>query len=345
MEEQGFINTTPFAAEQLFLMDERGRDILVLVIKATYQINATSELQISEEQVPVNFSGEYYGEPGKSSFKYEPEVAPLKPATDVALIGHAYPDRRGATCVDVTLKVAPLQKTVRVFGDRYWTKNMGFKTITSPRPFDRIPLVYERAFGGWDRTNPDPQKHVVELRNPVGTGYRHKKYGHFKKGAKLPNLENPKHPIKSSKDTPPPACFGFIGPEWEPRRKYIGTYDDKWMKTKMPLLPDDFDRRYYNAAHPDLIAQGYLKGNEPVEIVNASPKGRLRFNLPGVAPPGGKLVMKDGTVHEIHTNLDTVIINTDKDNVLLLWRGNLDIYGKLHDIYSVKVQMAEEATN
>jgi len=345
MEEQGFINTTPFAAEQLFLIDENGRDILVLLIKATYQINSTSELVLAEEQVPVNFSGEHYGEPGKSSFKYEPEVAPVKVATDIALIGHAYPERIGATKVDVTLKVGHLLKKVRVFGDRYWTKNIGFKTITSPQPFDKIALIYERAYGGWDRTNPDPKKHGYEPRNPVGTGYMDKKYGHFVKGVKLPNLEDPKHLIKNCKDRPSPAGFGFIGPEWEPRRKYTGTYDDKWMKIKMPLLPDDFDSRYFNASHPDLIAKGYLNGNEPVEIVNTSPNGRLKFNLPGIMPPEGMVVMQDETEHNITTNLDTVIINTDEDIVLLLWRGNLDIYGKLHDIYSVKVKMTEEDEN
>ena len=340
-----FVNLTPFAAERLFLLDEAGREIIVLVIKATYRIKADLQLEIGEEQIPLNLAGEYYGEPGKSSFKYEPEVAPLKVATDVTLIGHAYANRSGTTQVDVILKLGLLQKTVRVFGDRYWTRIMGLKTITSPKPFNKIPLVYEQAFGGWDRTNPDLQKHGCEPRNPVGTGYRHKKYGRFVKGMKLPNLEDPKHLIKSSKDTPPPACFAFIGPEWQPRMQYVGTYDDNWMKKKMPLLPDDFDRRYYNAAPPDLIVQGYLKGTEPVEIVNASPKGRLRFNLPGIAPPEGKIVIKGETAHSINTNLDTVIINTDEDIVLLLWRGNLNIHGKIHDIDSVNVQMTEAGEN
>ena len=53
--------------------------------------------------------------------------------------------------------------------------------------------------------------------------------------------------------------------------------------------------------------------------------------------------MKDESEHHIHTNLDTVIINTDEDIVLLLWRGNLDIYGRLYNIYSVKVEMSNTA--
>lgn len=344
MEKKGLINTTPFAAEQLLLTDENGRDILVLIVKATYQINGTAGLARAEEQMPVNPSGEYYGEPGKSSFKYEPEVAPVKVATDIALIGHAYPEKLGARQVDVTLRVGPLQKRVRVFGDRFWTKRLGFERFTSPEPFKKIPLVYERAFGGWDRTRSDPQKHTYEFRNPVGIGYRHKR-GRFVKGKKLPNLENPKHLISSSKDTPPPAGFGFIGPEWEPRRRYAGTYDAKWMKKKMPLLPDDFDQRYFNAAHPDLVAPGYLKGDEIVEVVNASPRGRLSFHLPGVTPPEGTVTMKDGSAQHIDTSLDTVIVNTNEDIVLLAWRGSLDIYGRIHDIKSVTASMKDEGEN
>lgn len=340
MEEQGLINETPFAVQQLFLMDEQGRDILVLVIKATYQIDGTSKLEISDKQVPVNVSGEYYGEPGKSSFKYEPEIASIKLATDVVLIGHAYPDRLGAAKVDVTLKVGTLQKTVRVFGERYWTNTIGFKRISSPESFDKIPLVYERAFGGWDRANSNPRKYTYEPRNPFGKGY-----GKFAEGKKLPNLEDPKYLIKNPKDKPPPAGFGFIGPEWEPRRFYAGTYDENWMKKKMPLLPEDFDRLYYNAAHPDLISKGYLKGNEPVEIVNASQKGLLKFHLPGITSPEGIIILKNETTNKIDTNLDTAIINTDENILFLIWRGHVDIHEKIHEINALRVYMSNACSS
>ncbi len=337
MNEQGLINETPFAVEQLFLMDENGRDILVLVVKATYQIKGTSRLEIADRQLPVNVSGEYYGDPGKSSIKYEPEVASVKLSTDVALIGHAYADRHSVTEVDVMLRIGTLRKRVRIFGDRRWTAAKGFKSISAPAPFQKIPLVYERAFGGRDNADSDPEKHSYEPGNPYGTGY-----GAFVEGKKLPNLEDPDRCIKDPGDTVSPTGFGFIGPECEPRMRYAGTYDEGWMKKRMPLLPEDFDPRYYNAAHPDLIAQGYLNGDEPVEIINASVNGHLKFNLPGTLPPEAVVVMKDETRHGINTNLDTVIINTDENILFLLWRGNVDVHGHIHDINSVKVNMSDE---
>ena len=91
---------------------------------------------------------------------------------------------------------------------------MTFKT--KPEPFERIPLIYERAFGGWDRSHPETEKHGFEPRNPVGTGFRAKR-GKFEKGIRLPNLEDPQRPLKGHRDKPPPTGFGFISPHWPPR--------------------------------------------------------------------------------------------------------------------------------
>ena len=141
-------NQTPFAFEPLFLADEEARPLLVLVIKATFTIHDKGPLTIAEEQVPVNLTGELWGEPDKSSYKYEPESAFIKPATDVALIGSAYAPAVGATDVNVVIRVGPIEKVVRIIGDRYWIKALGVISMTKAMEFERIPLIYERVFGG-----------------------------------------------------------------------------------------------------------------------------------------------------------------------------------------------------
>jgi hypothetical protein len=324
---------TPAAGEKVFLLDEKGRDLLVVVVKRTFQITQRGLIP-SEEQRPVDLAGECYGEPGKSSYRYEPEIAPPKPATDIVLIGHAHASKSRQTEIDVTIRVGALAKTVRIFGDRFWDKLLGMETMTPPRPFEKIPLMYERAFGGWDRTPADPEQYSYEPRNPVGSGYRDRKRGKFVEGLPLPNLEEPRHLIRNSKDAPPPAGFGFIGPDWTPRRNFCGTYDEKWASSRAPLLPDDFDRRFYNAAHPDLIVPGRLRGDEAVDIANVSPNGTLRFNLPGEAPPRVRVEMRGGA-RTIPTALDTVIINTDEGRVYLLWRASLDIHGRVDDVRAI----------
>ena len=238
-------NETPFAFDMMGLADEDGSPLLLLVVKATYAIGP-SGLKLADEQVPVTWSGESWGKPGESSDKHEPESAFIKLATDVALIGHAYPPQKGATEALVALQVGPLKKAVRVVGERTWFKSMGHVTATRPLPFDKIPLTWERAFGGWDRT--DAAKPSFEARNPVGVGFRASPR-HFEEGLKLPNLEDPAtEPLRDFGQKVVPAGFGFISPHWQPRARYGGTYDEAWSKTRKPMLPKDFDRQIGRAS-------------------------------------------------------------------------------------------------
>jgi hypothetical protein len=330
-------NHSPFSFQASFAADENAGPLLVPIVKATYVIQSDGALKIAVKQLPVDLGGQCMGKPDKASYKYEPEMAFIKPATDVVLIGSAYAQKVGSTQVDVGLYVGRLQKVVRVIGDRYWVKTLGMAFMSPAEPIESIPLIYERAFGGWDRSNPDPEKHTFEPRNPVGTGFRGKR-GKFEEGIRLPNLEDPRHPIMGYGETPPPAGFGFVSPNWQPRASFAGTYDEAWMKDRMPLLPKDFDRRFFNAASPGLIASGYLNGDEPVLIENASPSGRISFNLPGVAPPRCRVELKGRKDETLETRLDTVIINTDENLVFLVWRAHILLRNGPHDVVSIEVQ-------
>jgi len=333
-------NRTSLALAQLFLTNEDGRPLLVPILKATYLIGTDGQLTLAEKQIPINPAGQPYGKPGESSYKYEPEFAFMKPATDIVLLGSAYPQRARDTEVNVSLYVGPVQKTVRVVGNRYWVKTMGMAFTSPPESFESIPLIYENAFGGWDRSNPDEQKHSFEPRNPVGTGFRGK-HGKFEEGIRLPNLEDPQVPIQNYGDTPPPAGFGFTSPNWQPRAKLGGTYDDAWMKDRMPLLPKDFDRRFFNAASDGLVAPGYLEGNEAVAIENVSPDGTISFNLPGVPPPTCRVELKGGQDVTLETKLDTVVINTDEKLLFLVWRAYTPLRTGPHDVVTIEVRTGD----
>jgi hypothetical protein len=341
---EGFVNLTPFTAQPFLLSDERGADIITFVVKGTFSLRvrgAATQVALADEQVPVCVAPKYHGEPGVSSLKYDTEVAPTKLGTDVVLVGHARPTLAKATYLDVTLSVGPARSMVRVFGDRFWTSSAGRWVPTPPQPFDAIPLVYERAFGGWDRTDPDPSRHGYEPRNPVGVGYV-AKHGSVQEGAPLPNLENPYEPITGPTDRPAPLGFGYIGAHWHPRARFAGTYDDRWEKERMPLLPNDFDRRFYNAAHPALALNGFLRGGEPVEVVNSSAQGALRFALP-TAQPYATVRMRDGSTERAGMALDTVIVNTDDDQLLLIWRCSMPVKKRIYDVLWTKTQLTQPA--
>ena len=332
-------NLTPFAFEAAIATDEEGRMLYVPIVKATYRLEPDGSLKIAEKQLPVNLVGQLWGEPGKSSFKYEPECAFVKPATYVILLGHAHVPSLSSTEVYVRLRAGPLNKTVRVTGDRYWVKAFGMVSTSSPEPFESIPLIYERAFGGWDRSHPDPDKHTFEQRNPVGTGFR-SKHGRFEEGIRLPNLEDPRDPVSDYGDTVTPVAFGFTAADWKPRSEFAGTYDESWERERMPLLPKDFDRRFLNAASPGLTAPGYLKGDEFFSVENVSPRGMISFCLPGLPPPECRVQLSGGRPDaRVSTSLDTIIINTDEDLLLLLWRGHLGLRNGAHDVTSIQIHV------
>lgn len=315
-------NRTPFAVAPVYLADEQGRPLLIMLTRASLAFNAAGELRVAEKQLGVRPAGVFNGEPGKSSYKHEPDIAFDKPATDVVLIGSAVAAQPGVTEMDVTLRLGPLQKTVRVFGDRYWVGGIGGARITSARPFERMPLQYDRAFGGWDRTSPDPASHVFEPRNPLGRGYCAKGNAPAPNLA-LPNLEDPRNLIADLYDCPPPAGFGFTSPDWQPRAPLAGTYDDAWAKERAPLLPLDFDRRFFNAASPGLIAPGHLHGDEQVMIRGVSVAGDVRFLLPGIGQIAYRLRLRGQSPVELRGKLDTVVIDTDESLLHLTWRASV----------------------
>src|SRR3712207_9360361 len=76
---------------------------------------------------------------------------------------------RSAWQMDVRVSVGPASKTVRVFGDRVWDAGPAGAATKWVAPFERMPLVWERAFGGADQTDRGP---TADPRNPVGTGFR-----------------------------------------------------------------------------------------------------------------------------------------------------------------------------
>jgi hypothetical protein len=329
-------NQTPFAFEALFIADEDGRPVLTPIIKATYSIGLDGTLELADDQLRVNFAGEHFGEPGESSPKYEPETAFTKLSTDVVLIGHArapYPD---STEVYVALEVGPLSKIVRVTGDRHWEKGLLGPRMSEPQPFAKIPLVWERAYGGWDTSHDNPEKHGWEPRNPIGVGFRTRR-SKLEEGAPLPNLEDPGASLTKYRGRSQPTGFGFLSPNWEPRASLAGTYDEAWEKTRMPLLATDFQRRYFNAAPEDLIAPSYLRGDESVSVSHATREGRLTFALPGLVPPECLVTRRDAQDEVLTTNLDTVIIDADEMQLILLWRSFTTLREGPLDVRSMRI--------
>lgn len=323
-------NRTPFDFAPVFVADEEGRPVVATLVKATLVVDPKGRVHLAAKQEPVDFAGKYNGEPGKNSVRREPEVAFTKPGTDCVLQGHAV-SPRPVPQLDLGFRVGPLTKVARVFGDRRWEPGLLGNKISPPRPFERMPLLWERAFGGWDRTPEKEEHHQGEPQNPVGVGFVAKK-GKPVPGAPLPNLEDPRELLTSQAGRVTPVGFGFTGHHWQPRAKFGGTFDEAWEKERAPRLPKDFDRRFFLAAAPGLSTATHLLGNEPVVVIGATPEGRWEFSLPGIQAPRCAVALRQGPVQDLQTALDTVIVDADLRQVVLLWRAFTTLRQGPHDV-------------
>lgn len=312
--------------------DESGIDTLYVVVKGTFALG--EELTLSRAPIAPVAADTYWGEPGASSLRYASEIHLSKPGTDVVLVGQAWsPNGRRVSSLDVTLQVAHRTKAVRVFGDRSWRSG----GISSPAPFDRVPLVYERAFGGVHVT--EGGEVLAEERNPVGVGFAGKRKAKELQGQPLPNLEDPRQLLRGLGDSPAPAGFGFVAPSWLPRRAYAGTYDETWQKTRASYLPADFDPRYFCAAHPDLVFDRHLEGGEPVELTNGSAAGPLRFALPRCRME--VTVKVAGTPVTPPVCLETVLLEPDESRLCLTWRAAVPCDKKALKVEQVDIALQE----
>jgi hypothetical protein len=224
----------------------------------------------------------------------------------------------------------------KVFGERRLVAARGGAKLSRPGAFERIPLIYERAFGGWDRRNPDAASHTCEHRNPVGVGYHDASLALTEESA-VPNIEDPARLYKGFGDRPVPVGFGFVGAHWAPRVSHAGTFDAAWDSARKPLLPSDFDARFFNAASAGLIASPHLRGDEPVVVVGTSPRGVISFQLPGLPPPLARVELRKRPRASCRTELDTVIVDTDQQQVTLLWRGHCALSEGPHDIVAIDI--------
>jgi hypothetical protein len=221
--------------------------------------------------------------------------------------------------MDVSMAVGPLTRSMRIFGDRVWQESAGVASVAWVAPFERMPLVWERAYGGMDVT---PKGPIANARNPVGAGFRNSNGEKQLSGLPLPNIETADRLISSWSDSPPPVCCAPVAPHWEPRRSYAGTYDESWQTQRAPYLPSDFDLRFFQLAPPEQITPSFLQGGELVELNGVTPSGNLRFLLPALQL--SVTFRLDRGEERRPVVLDTVLLEPDASRLMLVWRAALN---------------------
>jgi hypothetical protein len=306
-----FANASHFAALAVPSTAPDGRDVVVAVVKATF-VRRQGRAVLADRQVPVHAADvPHFPDAPESSIRYPSDVCPEKRGTDVVIVGDAVAPAP-ALSVDVAVRVGAREVLLCVHGERVYCEGLAGVMVGPAAPFERKAIVYERAYGG-----ATADRELIEDRNPLGRGIA--KTLADLVGTPAPQIEDPAHPITSAEDRPAPVGLGAVSPHWMPRRGYAGTFDDAWLRTRMPLLPADFDVRHHNVAPPALQLETLIAAGEHIAIFGMHEDGLWQLDLPAVPVTlSGRL--HDGRRVTVRPAIDTVLIEPGKDEVQLTLR-------------------------
>jgi hypothetical protein len=327
------INATGMKAGYTMGLQPDGRELVVVVVKGTFTIPEDSKKEpvLAEEQVALVDADVFTGEPGLSAPLYESDYAPHKPRCDILLNGSAYaPGGKPTERVTVSLRVGSWQKSFDVVGNRVWNRGVLLVTPTDPLPFTVMPISYNNAFGGVDRSQEDPAKHRWYPANHAGIGYHEYLEAEFIDGKPLPNTEETGKKVTDPQGKYRPMAFGPIARAWPPRPKYAGTYDQKWLDDVSPFLPKDFDERCYQAAPVDQ-QMDYPQGGEETVLTNLMPGAPRAFKLPRLDMPI-EFTRRDGNRQEMNAVIDTVVLEPDLGRFQVVWRTSLPLRRNIFEV-------------
>lgn len=243
------------------------------------------------------------------------DLATPKQHPEVLVSGHAYPhDSKQPGACGVRLKVGDIDKSLLVFGDRYWIDGKA----TAPQPFERMRLDWHRAYGGPDVAD-----------NPLGIGARDEDINGVRT-RRLPNIEHPVQRISAPGQKVAPAGFGALPVEWPQRAVHMGRdYGQEWLEHDFPGFARDMDWRFFNAAPPDQWgpANTELAGGTDYALWNLHPEQPLlRGQLPHWRARCFVSRHADGSaLEEIALRLTTAWFFPDHTKMVLIWHGAMHV--------------------
>jgi len=297
------VNGTPLAAECFASEIEEGDPrIGLLVAKATFRFDGDGRVALDrDEPHPIYREDE------------ETELGPLPgdlvvrddEGFEVIVLGEAVaPDGRPVENMYVTLAVGDRVGHLLVTGNRWWQIELDADGAvvpercvpTAPHPFERMPLGWDRAFGGRAEVLIDHESplEVSHRLNPEGRGFdpepAARELGRALEAPEgfpvvervraLPNVEDPSQPVTRWDDDPEPVGWGALPVSSAIRAMRAFAPGEEVEIPPPPMMPPEMLHR----AHPDWVlplpeagARIFLRGMVPgyPEVSLALPRMRV----------------------------------------------------------------------
>ncbi|WAJ27164.1 DUF2169 family type VI secretion system accessory protein [Antarcticirhabdus aurantiaca] len=334
-------NDTDFAAIGYEQAHRDGEDMGTIAVRAEYILGADGSLTLASDQEIV-LVDEYAGDPHRTPLLRPADLVPFKPGADVTVLGRTFPpngldEAREWIC---GVRVGERRHFLRANGPRRWRRERKGWRLEPAEPVAFVDLDYRNAWT--DRPTPGgdpPQENPLGLA-PLAEDVTDEVVEAFA----LPSLDRPAEAYDEPHTPRSPAGFGPVPPFWRLRQRHAGTYDETWLAERHPYLPRDFDYRFYQCAHPDLVVPGYLSGEEEVELARLLPGGRnLHLRLPGIEL-AATYRWRDGREVRQKLNLDGLHVDLREApyRLALTWRGWLPI---CPNFLRIDLEAAERASS
>jgi hypothetical protein len=269
----------------------RGSARVSVVAKASFTFSPDLAMPRTEPQEIFRAEVHPNNHPGKS-IRFASDLAPYLPRADVLLTGHAYAPRGGGTeTLPVRLGIfdgprVVLDKTV---------------VVRKAGGVDKVPLVYERTYGG-----------IGYADNPLGVG------------ATEPGTPS----LFDMMNEQRPACFAPIASAWSARARLLGATSKKALEQPVADVPEGFDFAYFQSAPADQRVD-YLRGDEWIVVDGVHPLiPRLRVRLPGargIARIHGLAAFGVTEGQPLALHADTLRIDTDEELCTITFRGTFPV--------------------
>lgn len=311
------INNTPLATLPFSAIDEDGDPMLTVVAKGAFDIVPNEPARFSKTPALIRTIPVFWDSDKPSSLRFDDDLAPFKPCPDVIVNGTAHaPNGKPLPSWRAGVRVGNHEKRITVTGPRAWVHTPLLGWSLSPIvPVKHVPLRYELAFGGEGYDS-----------NPVGLGRIERASGDKSKMVLAPQILCEDGVSPKFGEAYPVQGFGAIQRAWQPRRARAGMLGENGSQSKEERLPNDFDPTYWNAAHPDLCADEFFRGNEDVSLTAMHPEhATLCFRLPEQVVGIG-VVHASGFRDAAPGRLDTVFIDADAMKMELTWRATLPLF-------------------
>lgn len=290
------------AASRTIPWRSNGQLRLTVLTKAAFDFEPNGSMKMAAPPVEEIIEGDMpAGEDAAGSVRTGSDLVPFKPRAEATCWGYAYaPGGIPVPRLQARIAIAnqtgiTFDKVIDVIGDR---------TLANPNPvpFLKMPLVFERAYGG-------PGFGA----NPVGVGF----------GPRANILPNLLYPKGWNRDTEP-AVFAPIPSSWGRRSRLMGNQPLNFSGDSVATIPEQLDVAYFqNAPEDQRLAS--LEGNEWLLFEHLHPKhSRMTTRLPDIAG----MVMAfgfQGADKQIPLRLDSLVIDAEREKCIVTCRGSIPI--------------------